>query len=272
MMNSADYLKSFCEDRKHLIRKYASTWGKVKIVEIDSLPVLEIPSPQLLAGFSSYLKYRCKRKKVYFRGEKDFHSSTIPSLFRNINCEIESEIKNRKKAFDDLVNTLPQLYTSKRFKKEDFRPLLQHYGIRTDWIDLVDNIFVALWFSNNRSDKAFSYIKFFIDTNLVIKNLREENSSLSLRAHCQHGFSATKRVTEWNVESLDFKNNMIAIAKLPNIPEMQLHDYVFSDEYMFPNEELDNTFKLLRKEKFQIALNKITSRNGIGENALGMIK
>lgn len=268
-MNSINYIEMFCKDRKSLIRKYPTTWGKVKIVEIDGSPVLELPSPQLLAGFSSYLKYHCTGK-IYFRGEKCFHNSTIPCLFRDINGEITSEIINRKQAFDELVDSVPSLYTSKRFKKDDFRPLLQHYGVKTDWLDLVDNIFVALWFSNNRSKEPFSYVKFFIDTDLVVQNLRENNSSLSLRPHCQHGLSATKAV-KWDVENIDFSHNIIAIAKLPNIPEMQLSGYTFSDAYMFPNEEIDNTFKLLRKEKFQTNLDRITSRHGLTKNALGKI-
>jgi hypothetical protein len=270
MMNSINYIEKFCKDRRYLMRKYQNTWGKVRIIEIDSLPVLDLPSPQLLAGFSSYLKYHCTGK-VYFRGEESFHSSTIPSLFRDIDGEITSEIINRKLAFDELVDSLPNIYKSKRFMKEDFRPLLQHYGIRTDWLDLVDNIFVALWFSNIRSKEAFSYVKFFTDADLSVQDLRENNSSLSLRPHCQHGLSATKAV-KWDVRNIDFGQSMIAIARLPNIPETQLSGYTFSDAYMFPDEELDNTLKLLRKEIFQTNLDKITSRHCLAKNALGRIK
>jgi hypothetical protein len=269
-MNSINYAEQFCKDRKYLIKKYPSTWGKVKIIEIDGLSILELPTPQILAGFSSYLKYHFAGK-VYFRGEKCFFNSTVPSLFRDIDGEITNAITNRKRAFDELVDTLPDLYTAKRFIKEDFRPLLQHYGIRTDWLDLVDNIFVALWFSNNCSKEIFSYIKFFADTNLLVKNLRENHSSLSLRPHCQHGLSATKAV-KWDAENIDFSDNLIATVRLPNILEMQLNGYLFSDAYMFPNEEIDNTYKLLKRKTFQTNLDKITSRHGLVKNALGQIK
>jgi hypothetical protein len=33
-------------------------------------------------------------------------------------------------------------------------PLLQHYGFKTSWIDLVDNIWVALWFACHRAHAA----------------------------------------------------------------------------------------------------------------------
>jgi hypothetical protein len=265
-----DYIEEFWEHRKHLRRNYPTTWGKMKILEVNGYTVLELPSPQLLAGFSSYLKYRC-REKVYFRGERCFHTSTIPSLFRDIDSGTISEIAIRKQAFDDLVASLSSLYTSGRFRREDFRPVLQHYGIKTDWLDLVDNIFVALWFSNHGSKEDFSYVKLFIDNNLEVRNLRESNSSLSLRAHCQHGLSASKKV-KWNIENIDFNDNLIAIVQLPNVPEMQLSGYIFSNEYMFPNEELDNTFKLFRKKKFQSNLDKIVSRYGLAKDTLGIIK
>jgi len=269
MVNSKNYAEGFYKARKSLITKHASIWGKVKLLKIEGMNVLEIPSPQLLAGFSSYLKYHYPGK-VYFRGEKQFHSSTIPSLFRDINDNVANEIASRKAAFNELVDSLPNLYKQSRFR-EDFRPLLQHYGIKTDWLDLVDNVFVALWFSNNCSREDFSYVKFFGDEGLDVKDLREDHSSLSLRPHCQHGLSATKLVT-WNVDNIDFSQNMIAMAKLPNIPEMKLSGYIFSDEYMFPKKELDNTLKLLKTQKFQNNLDKILKQYGLPKNTLGKIQ
>ena len=61
-MNSPCLVEKFIEDRKHLRKKYPTTWGKVKFVAIDCVPVLEIPSPQLLAGFFDYLKYQTGKK------------------------------------------------------------------------------------------------------------------------------------------------------------------------------------------------------------------
>jgi len=269
MMNFINYAEGFYEDRKSLIKNYPNTWGKVKMVEIEGLPVLELPLPQLLAGFSSYLKYHYPGK-VYFRGEKHFYRSTIPSLFRDLHGDIMNEIVTRKQAYDDLVYSLPSLYKVRRFE-EDFRPLLQHYGIKTDWVDLLDNVFVALWFSSNCSKEVFSFVKFFGDAELVVKDLRENHSSLSLRPHCQHGLSATKAVT-WDAGNVDFSQNLLAIARLPNTPEMKLNDYIFSDEYMFPKEELDDTLKLLKAKKFQTNLDKIIKRHGLPKNALGKIQ
>ena len=266
-MKSIDYVKNFYEDRKYLIKKYPNTWGKMQILKIKRVSILDLPSPQLLAAFSSYLKYQ-HQGKVYCRGERHFYESTIPSLFRDID---DNEIEIRKKAFDGLVTSLPDLFTSKRFKNEDFRPLLQHYGIKTDWLDLVDDIFVALWFSNNGSNETFSYIKFFSDNDLEIRKLRENHSSLSLRPHCQHGLSATKNA-QWNRENIDFNDCLIAIVRIPNVPKMHLSGYIFTDEYMFPNEELDNTYKLFKRKIFQENLDRITAKFGSTNNVLGKIR
>lgn len=266
-----DYISKFILDRKQLVRNNKGQWGKIKKVENDELPIIEIPSPQLLAGFAGYLKYQCSGK-IFYRGEKHFHDTTISSLFRSVKAT--DEINSRKIAFDELVKSLPVLYKPRRFTK-DFSPLLQHYGINTDWLDLVDNIFVALWFSNHESTEEYSYVKFFIESvnnsSLKIIDLRTEHTSLSMRAHCQHGFSATKCVKKWTLENIDFNSNLVAIAKLPNNDEMKMSGYIFSNAYMFPDYEIDNTLKLLKHDKFRKKLLDIASTFCLDPDVLGDI-
>lgn len=273
MLYTELYTDKFIRDRKHLIGKYPHTWGKVRVKNLDGLPIIELPSPQLLAGFAGYLKNQCSTR-VFFRGEKSYHKTTIPSLFREIDGDFSTEISKRKKAFDVLVGKISE-YKPSRFQREDIKPLLQHYGVKTDWIDLVENIFVALWFSNNHSHEKFSYIKFFIESNnvceLIIKNIIEENSSLSLRAHCQHGISATKKVDQWSIENIDFNSNLIAIAKLPNNQANRLEGYIFSRSFMFPDVELDNTYKILKRKDVQKLLDEITEDSGLEKEVLGTI-
>ncbi|WP_217694889.1 hypothetical protein, partial [Deinococcus marmoris] len=56
--------------------------------------------------------------------------------------------------------------TNKVFKDmhiKSIEPLLQHYGIQTTWLDLVDNIWIALWFSCYKavsSGKDGKYLNF----------------------------------------------------------------------------------------------------------------
>lgn len=266
------YTDKFIQDRKYLIKNNPDTWGKIRASKTpNGLPIIELPLPQILAGFAGYLKYQCSTN-VFFRGEKNYHKTTIPSLFRVKDGDLSCEIPKRKKAYDTLVETISDIYKPKRFQRKDIRPLLQHYGVKTDWLDLVDNIFVALWFSNNDSDEKFSYIKFFVESTntctLIVKNLRQEIASLSLRAHCQHGISSTKDV-EWSIENINFNSNLIAIAKLPNNHANRLKGYIFSESFMFPNEELDNTYNFLKINDLQELLHEIAEESDLEKEALG---
>lgn len=269
--------QKFINDRRILIDKYPS-WNKIKIDDSQGFPILEIFSPQILSGFAGYLKFQLKDNcKVYFRGENGFHKTTIPSLFRSKNNKpIDNEtIKIRKKAYNELVDSIPKLFESYRLKRENINPLLQHYGIKTDWIDLVDNIFIAIWFANQKSPKEYNYIKFFgsilNNSKLIVSDLRENHSSLSLRPHCQHGISITKSLTEWEIDNIDFTTNLIAIAKIPNNKNFNLKGVVFTKDFMFPNDKLDNTLKLFKMKKFTNRLNEIIYKNNLEINELGKI-
>ena len=78
-----DLMQSFIADRKKLIDKYA-VWKEVRIEEKEGIPVLNLPTPQLVAGFMGYLKYKLinQKRRVFCRGEGNFHKTTIPKLFR----------------------------------------------------------------------------------------------------------------------------------------------------------------------------------------------
>ena len=109
----------------------------------------------------------------------------------------------------------------KKFPDHAHEPLLQHYGIKTTWIDIVDNIWVALWFSvfesfsageNNEFvhldmrkpsvDSPFGYLLLLVvsenrrltpvrgmvkGTNTEVVDLRVAAPSVFLRPHAQHG-------------------------------------------------------------------------------------
>lgn len=273
--NKINYAEKFLKDRKKLFDKYPE-WSNIDIND----NMLTFRSPVLLAGFAGYLKSQLKNIKVYFRGEKDYNKTTIPKLFRpNNNVDFTNEnIEKILQAHKSLISCLPLISKASRFRHKDFNSVLQHYGIKTPWIDLVDNIFIALWFSNRNANNniKFTYIKFFATqlNNYKLKtiDLRESYSSLSLRPHCQHGISATKKINDWNVINCDFSTNLIAIAKIPNIPDFKLNGHIFSKKYMFPDEIADNTLKILKKKKFSCLLNKICVDNKLEKDDLGIVK
>ena len=122
--------------------------------------VYHVYSYQHLIQVSGYVKHVISNDRntydnsdVYFRGQKELYGhKLIPTLFRDEKKDSHENtekinIQNRlsaikaycdDKVFDDIFTT----------DDSDIRKaILQHYGINTEWIDIVDNIWVALWFS-----------------------------------------------------------------------------------------------------------------------------
>lgn len=237
---------------------------------------LRIETPQELSAFVGYLKFQQKRKsKIYFRGESKSHSGIIPSLYRGEGLNNE-KIKNRTLAYNCLVKSLPELFKSYRFKKEDVNPLLQHYGVKTNWIDLVDNLYIAIWFALYKNSSNNGYIKIVCenneDDNLTISDLRENHSSLSLRPHCQHGISATKKITDWNLNNINFEDYLVATVEFPNNKLFELKGEMFTESYMFPKQKWDNTLKLFSKEKMKKKIDEISKQYNLCSTELGEIK
>ncbi|HUV79319.1 MAG TPA: FRG domain-containing protein, partial [Candidatus Bathyarchaeia archaeon] len=163
-----------------------------------------IEDPHILVMLVGYLKkklWETEKSHVFFRGQEDFRS-VIPRLFRE---EFRGELtlkrlENRYSAYDKLINELPDYSKKERFKKESAGAILQHYGIKTPWLDLVDNLYTAIWFATKKENggtqgKKIEYIEsgekygwiYFIKCNngseLNWCDLRKEQSSLSLRLH-----------------------------------------------------------------------------------------
>lgn len=123
------------------------------------VPVFEIQTIHALNQFIGYVKY-CNRDcgLVYYRGEEKLYDTLLPSLLRG-----------RKKSgpvMTDLKNLMKKYYTDTRFKstigivdvkgKKKTEPIiegmLQHYGVKTRYVDLVDNHWVALWMGQNHCE------------------------------------------------------------------------------------------------------------------------
>jgi len=250
-------------------------WKEVKSIKQDGIQILSLPNLEILAGFFGYLKYKLvqQKRKVFCRGERNFHSTTIPKLFRKKQIT-KTEIKQRKLLLEEVISSLPGWYQANRFKRENVGPLLQHYGIKTYWLDLVDNIFTAAWFALFNNKQEFGYIKFFADRNkydkmLSVYDLRKNHSSLSLRLHCQHGLSAMRTNSSWLPESIDLADFMTAIVRIPTESRKAIN---IKKTYMFPNEYQDNTLKYLKKDKFAENLDRILIKNGYAPGFLGKIE
>lgn len=112
------------------------------------VPIYLIDSFHALTQFVGYAKFKNRfYGNVYFRGQTSLYDGKlIPSIFRpslNSTSVNYSErfntynVKKKKTLSKNAFNSIEQYA---------IEPLLQHYGIKTTWLDIVDNLWIALWF------------------------------------------------------------------------------------------------------------------------------
>lgn len=96
------------------------------------------------AGYLKHTHGKEGQSVVAFRGQTQLFPELRPSLYRGAKNQKQKQTKDRK--IFDLLKVVDRgiLSDIETYARE---PLLQHYGFRTRWIDLVDNVWVALWFA-----------------------------------------------------------------------------------------------------------------------------
>ncbi|WP_211051159.1 FRG domain-containing protein [Parasphingorhabdus halotolerans] len=198
--------------------------------DVSGQKVFHVNSPHALMQAIGYLKHISEPwERIFVRGQRKLYGSMRPTLYRGISSNTAQDKRHRKlsKVIEDFSAS------SKLFKSiPDYaqEPLLQHYGIQTTWLDMVDNVWVALWFAvhraqstglenqymhfdarNSSDDGEFAYI-LLIRTDDSRKervkkgiakgkltetvDLRIAAPSVFLRPHAQHGLLFRARGTE----------------------------------------------------------------------------
>jgi hypothetical protein len=186
--------------------------------------VLVVKDPHALVKAAGYLKFTHagtdKSEAIYFRGERKIYGNLSPTLFRGFQSQKAKE-KRTLAINKTLTSYRDNCRIFSKFGQHAHEPLLQHYGISTTWIDLVDNLWVALWFACHRAkssgnlgqylhfekrvpsgNEEFAYILlvgtdidkrhskkpgFFHGDNTELIDLRMAAPSIFLRPHAQHG-------------------------------------------------------------------------------------
>lgn len=139
------------------LSKLRHQFGEHVLDKASGLQVFHAPSPHSLiqaAGYLKYIRARSDNKGVFFRGQTRLYPTLGPTLLRDVK-DGPPNVRRRNllsKFLDKLdldKNALKSVHLECR------EAVLQHYGIRTTWIDVVDNIWVALWFACHHA-KAIS--------------------------------------------------------------------------------------------------------------------
>ena len=119
----------------------------------NRVPIYDVTTMHGLNQILGHVKFNNREfGDVLYRGQAALYDSLTPSLFRAWNgrpgtlgrCDTLGQIINRMVSSDKIKGDLKLGYHKKanRYKVEG---LLQHYGVPTKCIDLVDNHWVALW-------------------------------------------------------------------------------------------------------------------------------
>lgn len=110
---------------------------------------MHVQTSHAFAQAAGYLKHnlaKTESRGVFFRGQSKVYSTLPPSLFRNIGAKTNDG--KRRAKMEAFLSRIDSEAKALRAVDPKFREgLLQHYGIRTTWLDVVDNIWVALWFA-----------------------------------------------------------------------------------------------------------------------------
>lgn len=211
--------------------------------------VFHVANPHALTQAAGYLKFieGPARRAVFFRGQRQLYGTLSPTLYRGISTQ-----KAQSRRTTALRRACTSIALDNRIfdqiPPETHEPLLQHYGLNTSWLDLVDNIWIALWFACHqaiafessghflhfeRRDPAdekepFAYILLvaadmipsdpFVpglwrgqDTELV--DLRVSAPSIFLRPHAQHGVLFRMRANA-KMRPLDYSPQVVDTIRI----------------------------------------------------------
>ena len=125
--------------------------GEYSFINKRKVPIYEVHTAHGLNQLIGYAKFINNNfGNVYYRGECTLHESIIPSLYR--------KNKHTSDKTNKLNKLLHLLYTDNKMRQDlklnetepekqepKIEGMLQHYGVPTRYIDVVDNHWIALW-------------------------------------------------------------------------------------------------------------------------------
>ena len=260
---------------------------------------LHVPDPVLLAALVAYCSGR--RQQVFLRGSTENHPFSMPSLFRD-KCRNGAAYCRDKcirlwdayqMALASLRRELAQNNSKSRWRRRNLGAVLQHYGIRTPWLDVVRNLQTAIWFATHELDpiqniwrpipnEKHGWISLYShgprercgsSDSLVIGDLWGDQSSRHFRPHAQQGLSLAMQGDSAPCPSgkQDFNDYRIAQVRFLNSTEWGLCGSMFTPAFLFPSDNQDSSLKKLSRPTVQDILNEACTSNELNPDTLGRI-
>ena len=235
-----------------------------------------IEQPSTLAAFLAYCSGQSANTRIFLRGCTKNYPTTYPSLFRGLPDDgPQDERRWRWHAYKHVLTNLRELSGS-RWRRKDLGAVLQHYGIRTPWLDVVRNLYTAIWFATHdlsgsglhgvakpmRGD--YCWISFYrrraeaAKETLRVGDLSARHSSTHLRPHAQHGTSLAMQADDVELphQCQDFRRFRIAQVRIPNGRKWKLSGHMYSSGFIFPSRESDDSLCLLSAAAVQDLLER----------------
>ena len=264
--------------------------------EHTGLPVLQVNTLPSFIQAVGYPKHIHKQFRILYRGQTELYDTGkdsngqyrfLPSIFREGQRQAtrQKAAELLKRQIDEVRKSNKTFADAKQFSNRIVEALLQQYGLKTKWIDAVDNVWVALWFACYKVDEyhpekeagerpfihmirrdprkettRFAYILLLkgqdgAETEMV--DLRCEIPSLFIRPHIQHGLLVRKK------HANAIKPNMVSLIqeiiriKLEDALEWLGTGRILTPEMMMPNPNFDWGFRKLLESERKMTSEKI---------------
>lgn len=152
----------------------------------NSVNIYLIETVHDLTQFIGFGKYKNNQVgNVYFRGQTSlYEGAMIPSLYRG-----KTRLDSITWKYNECINrVIKEKKIFNQYNRAVFEPLIQHYGVKTPYIDLVDNVWVALWFALHEAKtvpiNSHEYVYYFKSKAeyayiiLMVSDAKEETKNL----------------------------------------------------------------------------------------------
>ncbi len=215
-------------------------WDEITLNCGKSVRIYTIESIHDLTQYIGFAKYINKGEyNVFLRGQPDLYSGKmIPSLYRG-KTNLSTTTTKYGQRMNSLIKNCPVFSD---YKRNIMEPMLQHYGVKTTYLDVVDNVWVALWFALHQAktkcinsheyvyycdnEKTDSFIILLASDAIIpcdkqdgiyrgtctsLVDLRKAVPSYFLRPHAQHAYMLRKN----DEYPSDYSDLIVGIARIP---------------------------------------------------------
>ena len=247
-------------------------WDEITLSCGRSVRIYTIESIHDLIQYIGFAKYINKGGyNVFLRGQPDLYDGKmIPSLYRgktNLNA-ITTKYGQR---MNSLIEKCPVF---SNYKRNIMEPILQHYGVKTTYLDVVDNVWVALWFALHQAkakciryheyvyycdnENAESFIILLASDAIIpsakqdgvycgaytsLVDLRKAVPSYFLRPHAQHAYMLRKN----DEYPSDYSDLIVGIARISTDAGIKWlgNNEILSARSLFPTPYFDSGYEKL---------------------------